>query len=66
MNEWEAKYKALAAGINDQQLIVNAEKLVEAALRQSVTSVERFEIVFNAMLRTVQVLRASTTKAEGR
>lgn len=27
MNEWEAKYKALAAGVDDPKLVENAEKL---------------------------------------
>jgi hypothetical protein len=33
INEWEAKYEALAAGIEDKTFIENAEKLVEAAIK---------------------------------
>jgi hypothetical protein len=57
MNEWEARYKALAAGITDEQLIANAEKLVSQSLLLSQGSILPFERVFNAMLHTVQVLR---------
>lgn len=57
MNEWEAKYKALAAGIDDPELIANAEKLVRAAITLSQTSVMPFGPTFEAMLRTVAVLR---------
>lgn len=38
MNEWEAKYRALLSGIQDQELVENAEKLVEAAQRVAIAS----------------------------
>lgn len=60
MNGWKAKYKALAAGIDDPTLIENAEKLVQAAIsivRSNFVPTMDLEQVVNSLLRTVQVLR---------
>jgi hypothetical protein len=65
MNEWEARYKALAAGITDEQLIANAEKIVSQALLLSQGSTLPFERVFNAMLHTVHVLREKPKYGDG-
>lgn len=53
MNKWEAKYKALAAGITDKSYIDNAEKLVETAINLSATSRLSFSEVFCGMLHAV-------------
>jgi hypothetical protein len=57
MNEWEARYKALAAGIEDDNLIANAEKLVRQAENYSVSSTMPFHVAFYSMLQAVHVLR---------
>lgn len=50
MTEWEAKYKALLAGIRDEDYVRNAEALVETALNLSVASPVTFEQTVRAML----------------
>lgn len=62
MDEWEAKYKALAAGIEDPKLIENAEKLVNISSYISVRTPLPFGIVLQSMLHTIQVLRDKPTK----
>lgn len=57
INEWEAKYKALAAGIQDKNLITNAEFLVRTALDLSSASPEPFDVVFYGMLQVVGLLQ---------
>lgn len=60
MTEWEARYKALAAGIEDPVLIENADKLVRVAIASVQSSASPFvtlEATVNVMLRTIQVLR---------
>ena len=43
MNEWEARYKALAAGITDPAMVANAERIVESATRIASYSGQTFE-----------------------
>ena len=50
MNEWEAKYKALLMGIDNQEYIDNAERLVEAAQRQAACGICTFREAVNAMM----------------
>ena len=57
MNIWEAKYKALSAGISDKTLIDNAEKLVEASCRISAASMMAFDKVVYHMLSAVHSFR---------
>lgn len=57
MNEWEAKYRALLAGIEDQELIDNAEKLVEVAIKMSTSSILPFEAALYSLLQTISILR---------
>lgn len=57
MNVWEAKYKALLAGIEDEELIKNAEKLVSLAINMSNTSNKSFNECFSGLLVAVQFLR---------
>lgn len=57
MIEWEAKYKALAAGITDKSLIDNAEELVTTVVRVSAASACPFNVVFCGMLEAVGFLK---------
>jgi hypothetical protein len=63
MNEWEARYKALAAGIEDELLVKNAETLVNAAMKKAISlpvpTLRAFEVIFYAMLDSVQRLRGA-------
>lgn len=63
MNEWEVKYKALAAGISDQRLIVNAETLVRAATQLSATTAQPFDAVFYAMMEAIRLQQGRTNPA---
>lgn len=54
MNEWEAKYKALAAGIKDERLIANAEQLVRGAISISQGSGLPLEQVLNEIIKGIQ------------
>ena len=55
MNEWEAKYKALAAGITDAAMIANAERVVESAIRISTHTPQTFDEVLYALLQAIGV-----------
>lgn len=57
MNVWEAKYKALLAGIEDEELIKNAEKLVSLAINMSNTSNKSFDECLSGLLVAVQFLQ---------
>lgn len=61
MNVWEAKYKALLAGIEDEELIKNAEKLVSLAINMSNTSNKSFNECFSGLLVAVQFLQIDKT-----
>jgi len=61
MNEWEAKYKALAAGITDPAMIANAERVVESAIRISTYTPQTFDEVFYALM---QVIRTQQIKQD--
>lgn len=61
MNEWEAKYQALLAGIDNPEYIKNAEKLVQSAIDLSATSGQPFESTFWAMLKVVGLVQSITT-----
>lgn len=51
MNEdWEFKYKALAAGIKDPQIVENAERMVEVAARISSSSHIPFHGIMAGMI----------------
>jgi len=56
MTEWEAKYKALLAGITDQECVTNATRLVETSIRLSATSTLTFEQIFYALLHAAGLL----------
>lgn len=51
------KYKALLAGIENEEYIRNAEKLVEATIKMSAASAQPLGDVFYAMLQAVALLR---------
>ncbi len=55
MDEWEVKYRALAAGITDPALIENAERLVTTAI--NLTTISRFTLreVFWTLLDAIQI-----------
>jgi hypothetical protein len=53
MNEWEAKYKALLMGIADEQLVTNAEAIVQRSIEISRNTPQRFADVCAAMLDTI-------------
>lgn len=53
MNEWEAKYKALAAGVKDPKLIENAELIVKDAIEISNKSGVSLEWVLDGILQKV-------------
>ena len=61
MNIWEAKYKALSAGIDDSEVIQNAVELTEQAIKVSVSCAEPFENIFYAMLQAVFKLQHNKT-----
>ncbi len=51
MNIWEAKYKALVAGIDNQEYIDNAERMVEAVQRLTASgTISTFDQNVQAML----------------
>ena len=53
--EWQMKYQALAAGITDQSMIENAEKLVESAIRLAGFTAQPVDEVFYFMLEAIRV-----------
>jgi len=57
MNEWEAKYKALLAGIENKEYVDNAELLVSKAIDLSASSHVPFEDTLQAMLRVIGIFR---------
>jgi hypothetical protein len=59
---WKAKYDALAAGVGDITAIHNAEKLVEAAMRQVAACpiMMDFGTVVDSMIRLVRVQETPT------
>ena len=57
MNEWQARYKALLAGISDQTIIANAERLIEIAIKMSRESALTFDEVFYALLTVAGMLK---------
>ena len=59
--EWEAKYNALAAGIEDPALIANAEQLVRAAAELATTAGLPFAEVWPAMLEAIRLGRGRGT-----
>lgn len=60
VNEWEMRYKALAAGITDQRMIDNAERIVETAVRMAATMPASLEDVFYMVLQAIQVQQPSS------
>jgi len=61
MTEWEAKYKALVAGIDDENYIATAEKIVKVALNLSLASPLTFEQAFYAVLRVTSLQQGQKT-----
>ncbi len=57
MNEWEAKYKALLAGIDNKDYVDNAELLVSKAIDLSASSHVSFEDALRAMLQVIGIFR---------
>jgi len=53
MTEWEAKYRALAAGISNPEYIENAEQVVLQAYRLAATTVIPFEHAFYALMEVI-------------
>lgn len=50
MNKWEAQYHAICLGITDKEVIKNAERLVESAIRLSEASRQPLGATVGAML----------------
>lgn len=59
MNEWEAKYKALAVGIEDEALVEKAEAIVRRCVEIHHSTTQPFEQVVEAMLDTLSTLRST-------
>ena len=57
MNEWEARYKALLAGIDNKDYIDNAELLVSKAINLSASSHVSLEDALQAMLQVIGIFR---------
>lgn len=57
LGEWKYKYDALCAGIENKELIENAEKLVKTAIEISATSAISFHECFHALLRAISLKR---------
>jgi hypothetical protein len=55
--EWEVKYKALCAGIEDPELIKNAEKVMELAIHIAATRAVSLEEVVDELLKVIRGLR---------
>ena len=56
MSEWEMRYKTLLAGITDQRMVDNAERLVSSAIRLAATTGWTAEDTFGYLLQAVNVI----------
>jgi hypothetical protein len=58
MDQWEAKYKALASGFADPKLVATAELVVRASIEISQDTGQPLAEVVEGMLHTLAKLRA--------